>query len=609
MTGRRKQRLRILLLVSVGVLASAAGLLGHFGGVLDQPELDTVDTRFDLRGREAPPEDIVVVQIDDVTFGELRERFPFPRSLHAKAVDRLREYGARTIAYDVQFTEPTEPGEDEALIESLRRSGKAVLATTEVSDDGRSNVLGGAEAMEFARVRDADATLRPDKGGVIRSFPYSPQGLKSFAVVAAEAASGRKVDPGRFDDDSAWIAYHGPPRTLRRVSFSRLVNGKVRPADIRGKIAVVGATAPSLQDVRPTSSSGSELMPGAEIQANAISTILRDFPLREAPGFVDAFLIVLMGVAGPLLGGRQRPLSGTAFAIALGAAYLGVSYLLFTSGTIVPVIAPLAALALGGFGALAVHYSLAALEREHVRMLFSRFVPEDVVNDLVHRADGARLGGVAYDSTVLFSDIRGFTSYSEGKEPDLVLKVLNRYHGEMCEALFSNGGTLISYIGDGIMAVFGVPLAQDDHADRALLAARAMVGEHLERFNEWMRGEGLGEGFKMGVGLNSGPVTAGNIGSERRLEYTAIGDTVNTASRLEGMTKGTPHDIFLSDTTRKRLAHEPDDLVLHDDLEVRGRVAKVKVWGVAAGATVSEMGSESYTAHSDEWISPAGPRS
>jgi adenylate cyclase len=102
-----------------------------------------------------------------------------------------------------------------------------------------------------------------------------------------------------------------------------------------------------------------------------------------------------------------------------------------------------------------------------------------------------------------------------------------------------------------------------------------MVGEHLERFNEWMRAEGLGEGFRMGVGLNSGPVTAGNIGSERRLEYTAIGDTVNTASRLESMTKGTPHQIFLSETTRKRLAEIPD-LVLYDDMEVRGRMARVK---------------------------------
>ncbi|HEV2723772.1 MAG TPA: adenylate/guanylate cyclase domain-containing protein [Thermoleophilaceae bacterium] len=580
MTGSRKRRLRVLLLLGSGILAALVAGLAGVSGATDQLELDTVDARFEIRGTRSAPDDVVIVAIDDVTFNELNERWPFRRSLHARAVDRLREYDAKVIAYDVQFTEPTEPDEDDALIESLRRSGRAVLSTTEVDDAGRSKVLGGGEAVEYARALDADATLRADEGGVFRSFPYRPQGLRGFAVASAERANGHRVDPGKFEDDAAWIDYAGPPRTVRRISFSRLVRGQVDERSIRGKIAVVGATAPSLQDVHPTPFGGGQLMPGAEIQANAISTVLRGFPLKETPTPVGTLLVGLMAMAAPLTGLRLKPLLNFAFALCLGAGFLVAAVLAFGAGMIVPVVTPLLALAVGAVGTLAVHYSMAVLDREYVRLVFARFVPEGVVDRLVKEADGLHLGGVTYDSTVLFSDIRGFTSYAEGKDPQLVLAVLNAYHSQMCEAILGNGGTLVAYLGDGILAAFGVPLPQDDHAERALEAARQMVGTHLERFNEWMRGQGLGDGFRMGVGLNSGPVTGGNIGSERRLEYTAIGDTVNTASRLEGMTKGTPHQVLVSETTYRRLPSTPEDLVFYKEVEVRGRVAPVKVYGL-----------------------------
>ena len=438
--------------------------------------------------------------------------------------------------------------------------------------------------MGYARALDGDATLRADEDGVFRKFPYRPQGLRSFAVASAERASGRRVDADEFESDAAWIDYAGPPRTVRRISFSRLVRGRVDRKAIEGKIAVVGVTAPSLQDVHPTSVGGGELMPGAEIQANAIATALRGFPLKGAPAIVGALLIGLMAMAAPLTGLRLKPLPTFGLALGLGALYVIVAQLLFGAGVIVPVVAPLAALAIGAVLALAVHYSMAVLDREYVRLVFARFVPEGVVDRLVKEADGLRLGGVTYDSTVLFSDIRGFTSFAEDKDPELVLQVLNAYHSEMCEAILGNGGTLVTYLGDGILAAFGVPLPQEDHAERALKAAREMVGAHLERFNEWMRSEALGDGFRMGVGLNSGPVTGGNIGSERRLEYTAIGDTVNTASRLEGMTKGTPHQVFVSETTYGRLPSKPEDLVPYDEVEVRGRMARVKVYGIAEPA-------------------------
>jgi adenylate cyclase len=137
-------------------------------------------------------------------------------------------------------------------------------------------------------------------------------------------------------------------------------------------------------------------------------------------------------------------------------------------------------------------------------------------------------------------------------------------------------------MGDGIMAVFGAPLQQDDHADRAVEASREML-ERLQGFNGWLREQGLHDGFKMGIGLNSGPVMSGNVGSERRLEYTALGDTTNTAARLEGMTKGTPHQLYVSDTTYQALTRPAEDLIAVGEAEVRGRKAKVQLWSLRDG--------------------------
>jgi len=158
-----------------------------------------------------------------------------------------------------------------------------------------------------------------------------------------------------------------------------------------------------------------------------------------------------------------------------------------------------------------------------------------------------------------------------------VIEVLNRYLEEMSDAIMDHGGTLVSYMGDGIMAVFGAPLGQENHADRALAAAKEMLEVRLIRFNAWMASQGLQE-FAMGIGLNSGTVMSGQVGSRRRTEYTAIGDTTNTAARLEGMTKGTGHQLFVAESTRLARQGESDDLELVGDLEVRGRAHTITVW-------------------------------
>jgi class 3 adenylate cyclase len=223
---------------------------------------------------------------------------------------------------------------------------------------------------------------------------------------------------------------------------------------------------------------------------------------------------------------------------------------------------------------------LGQVERERVRDVFARFLPETVVDEVMRDTNGEpRLGGVRLVGTVLFSDLRGFTTFAEKTPPDVVVDVLNHYFSEMSDAILDNGGTLLGFLGDGILAVFGAPIASDDHADRALTTARQMLYERLPRFNAWARSE-LGDDadFRMGIGVCSGPFMSGNVGSARRLEYTAIGDPVNTAARLQDLTKELGCPVLVSDSTRELLQGGESGLEFVEDHDVRGKKERVMLW-------------------------------
>ena len=223
----RHARARLLL---AGLVAVCAGLAAHASGALDDLELDSVDMRFSLRGT-APPTDIVVVAVDDVTFDDLDLQWPFPRSYYGRAVDRLHAAGAREIVLDVQFTEPTKPpSEDLALYDAIDRAGGAVLATSETDGRGGTNVLGGDDNLSAIGARAAAANLPEDGDGVIRRFHHSEGGLETMAVAVAEAGRQRTCPPATSRAAGAWIDYRGGPETVRTVSFSDLVRGQGRPA-------------------------------------------------------------------------------------------------------------------------------------------------------------------------------------------------------------------------------------------------------------------------------------------------------------------------------------------------------------------------------------------
>jgi len=566
-----------MMFVSVAAGLTGIVIAAYAGGVVDGAELDSVDQRFEIRGDRGAPKDVVVVGIDDVTFDDLQRRWPFPRSLHGKAVDQLRKAGAKVIAYDIQFTEPTSPREDNALIDAVDRADGVVLATTEVGQGGTTNVFGGDQVLRQTGARAGSSNFINDDDGVIRRMPYEVEGLASFSIAAAEEFFGRRLPPRHGFE---WIDYAGPPRTFKYLSFSKLLRGDFPPDLFRGKVVVIGATAPSLQDTHAVPIGTGGQMSGPEIQANAMATVIADFPLQEAPGGWNVALIVLLGLVGPVTAIRYGPLRAAIGGLIVAIVFTVGVQIAFNNGWIVSFLYPLASLLLGVVGALAIGLVLDAFERERVHDLFSRFVPEPVVAEVLKNVDDdLRLGGRRQTVTVLFSDIRGFTTYSEAREPELVIDVLNHYLTSMTDVILGHGGTLVTFMGDGIMAVFGAPIEMEDHADRALAASREMAGPALAEFNAWMGERGEEEGFRIGIGLNSGAVMAGNVGSERRLEYTVIGDTTNTASRIEGMTKGTPHTIYLADSTRQALKNEDGAGLAHvDSVDIRGRSAQVVIW-------------------------------
>jgi adenylate cyclase len=223
------------------------------------------------------------------------------------------------------------------------------------------------------------------------------------------------------------------------------------------------------------------------------------------------------------------------------------------------------------------------LEQEEVRNVFTRFLPGPIAAEMLARSDGSlSIRAVRLWATVMFVDLRGFTAFAETQPVEQVIDVLHRYQATMSDAVLDHGGTLVDYLGDGLYAAFGAPIEVVDHADRAVAAAREMVTSRLDDLNGWLRAEGLGDGFRMGVGLNSGRVMSGTTGTDRRMEYAVIGDTVNTAARIEQLTKQTGRSILLADQTRTNMTGSTDHLTFVDEFDIRGKQSRIKLWTAGA---------------------------
>jgi CHASE2 domain-containing sensor protein len=356
-------RSRAVAVTVAGVVAAAAAGAAELVDLLPGLEQETIVKRFERRDPRPAP-NLLIVAIDDKTFSDMKLQWPFPRRWHARAIDRLRRDGARTIVYDVQFTEPTKVYDDNALINAVDRAHDVVLATAETDEHGRTNVLGGPEVVKSVGAKVGASNLPEGRGGVLQRVEHTHAGLPTLATVTSGIV-GRAPPASAYEKDGAWIDFHGPPGTIETVSFSDLVKGRVDPVRVRGRIVVVGAASPTLQDVHPTPASD-RLMSGPEIEANAIDTAIRDLPLRGTPTWAGLLLVLGLGFLPALLSLRLRALAAALVAPAIAVIFLVVSQYVFEHGRILPVAVPLFALSLGTVGTITAGYVTERRQRHRV---------------------------------------------------------------------------------------------------------------------------------------------------------------------------------------------------------------------------------------------------
>jgi adenylate cyclase len=474
------------------------------------------------------------------------------------------------IVFDINPVPPAAPPEPKgpplksALIAFRHYDERATYPPVGATEAGVPIPPLAAAARELGHV-----TMIADSDGTTRwealVFEYRGHYYPSLAVQAVRVAAdipaqglsldfgrGLRVGPREIPVDPrnrTLVPYAGPGGTFRHYGVADILDGRVPDEALRDRIVFVGGTAAAIYDLRVTPMS--PILPGVEKHASVAASILEGAFL-ERPDWVelaDAAGIVFLPLALAFVLARVRPLTGVVTVSAIWVGLFGLVHLAFRSGLWLPLVYP--TLALGGTFVAVTVYQLLTEERQRlwIKRAFQRFVSPDVVEELVKNPKALQFGGEVRELTVLFTDIRDFTTYTERHAPQDVVRILQEYLTCMVEQVLAEKGTLDKFIGDAVMAIFGAPQALPDHALRACRAGLRMVAE-LERLQAKWAAEGL-EGFQMGVGINTGEMVVGNLGSEQLFDYTVVGDGVNLGARLESLNKEhkTDRHIIISERT------------------------------------------------------------
>jgi adenylate cyclase len=563
------------------------------------------DVLLALHARQRPQSDrVVIVDIDQKSLEDMNDdagNWPWPRSIHGELIDHIAAQEPQAIVFDILFNEADvfRPEHDAAFAEAVARNPNVWLGMT-LNSDGT-----GAVVEDLPAAVGAMPVGRPEPGArapimlplVVAEYPEAMRGGLINFTPDSDGSGRRHALYGersgwRFPSLAARIAAESGrklPRSeqvllnwrseWKHVSYAdiyldSLRRQSARPADeFRGKIVVIGTAAPGLQDFRVTPLGTT--YPGVQILATAIDNLDRGDWLREVSR--PAMLPLALGLIALLAFGFARNVEAQRLLVmmlALSFAVIASGWLALVSGTFVPVFG---ALALGWayyLAASGIAYIEERARRLRTAAMFTRFLDARVVADLIDKGEiDYRQQAEAREVSVLFSDIRGFTALSEVTAPEDVVAMLNGYFSRQVGVIFSHSGTLDKFIGDAIMAFWGAPVAMEDHAARAVAAALEM-SDALEA----MRGD-LGElvaTLEIGIGIHSGKAVVGFIGSNDRLDYTAIGDTVNLASRVEGLTKGIAR-ILVTEATRQAAGDAFDwrDCGVH---QVKGREEGVRLF-------------------------------
>ncbi len=553
----------------------------------------------------SPDPDIVIVDIDNDSLAAMVDvagNWPWPRSVHGELAEGIDKQRPKAIVFDILFSEPDKyrPESDKSFNEVIRETRNvyfSILRLDHEDDTQGVKLKSMAEPLALQQTPKADpeasaALLLPqvveqsswrvgtinyneDKDGIGRNYDLYIQayGWRIPSLPARLAADLGYTLP---DSHSIILSWRGGAFAFKHIPYAALYGDFSRqkplrdPAEFKNKIVIIGATASGMHDIRATPVAS--LYPGVEILATAIDNLKNRRYMQRAPNAIPALLAVLLVIA--LFAGFRARLSpfrigavlAPASAIVLGAGYFAVGY-----QYLLPVFSPLAFAWFFYFAAALYSYLKERRARERAVSMFSRFLDPHVVEQLVDQGQTVEsLSGQTRDISVLFSDIRGFTALSETRPPQEIVALLNRYFSRQVEVIFRHGGTLDKFIGDAIMAFWGAPLDDPDHARHAIDTALEM-SEALVQFKSE-----LSIDFDIGIGIHSGPAVVGFIGSEQKLDFTVIGDTVNLASRIEGLTKGVSRILVSSDTVSR--ANRAFDFIDRGFYKVKGRTQEVNLF-------------------------------
>ncbi|MBI5817606.1 MAG: adenylate/guanylate cyclase domain-containing protein [Verrucomicrobia bacterium] len=580
-------------------------------------ELASIDQRFRWRGPEAPSHEVLIIGIDEDSFvtetfspEELKQNptlkllssWPWPRKVHALALEQLLAAGAKVVGFDLLFTSPSKygPDDDDALRTALEKARNRVVVganwtevTTGHGDNREKWMLpqpvlpDSVPALELC----AAVNYKADVDNVVRRiYPRWLYSEENQLITGLSVRLAQLADP-----KTQWaltrgqipINFAGPKRTIPTYPFYNLFQPKAWERNLhngeifKNKIVLIGPTQNFMQDSHATPF-GREI-PGVEIHAAAVSTLLKHNELHESRPFVEWLLIMGFATAGVLsLLAIRHPLLRLVPAMALTIAYVAVCQVVFNNMLMVlPLAAPIAVLVPVTLSGLAWQLLTEQLEKRRARQALERQVSKEVADELMKEYGALQLLLAPHERhlVVFFSDIRNFTTLFEKGDPKTLITQLNEYLTAMSAIVAQHGGTLDKYIGDAIMAFWGAPTSRGaaDDALRAVSAALEMRKELAALQPQW-KANGYPE-IKIGIGIHAGTALVGEVGSAQRSEYTAIGDTVNTASRIEGINKETGTDLLISEAVyslvKERVRTQPVGVYA-----LKGRAEKVTLYRV-----------------------------
>ena len=585
----RRRRKRLLQFWGIGLAASVVVTALSTTDFFETSQAKGLDFLIKLRGQQLLS-DVVIVAIDDETFEALGQRQPIPRDHLALVVRGLQRSGAAVVGFDIAFTSASKPEDDAALARAIADFADGA-ASRVVLPSIRPAAGPLADPALLARVPVGSPNIPEDTDGMVRRVALlvgrpgsEPEPALALAVVARREGVTPDVLARRFAQERAGelvrINYAGPAGSFLTIP-SRVVaalgepGAEVTPDNpFRGRIALVGATFADSRDFFQTPHGS---LPGVEVHANVAHMLLTGGFIRASGWAINLGLqLVAVLVVGVIMV-STRPVVANAvcFGVPLAVA-VPASYVAFNSGGYwVDFVLPAIATKVLGSG-------VGMLEQRRFKAAFGRYVSKEVAAQVL--ADPASLEGEHREVSILFSDLRGSTAFAETLAPATVAVQLNEYFEGMTAAIFRQGGMVNDFIGDAVMAIFGAPVPDGDHALHAVRAAMGME-EALRALNQRWRAEGRPE-LRMGIGIHTGLVFAGNVGGKDRLKYTIVGDAVNLASRVEGLNKELGTTVLITEATRALVAGR---VTARDcgPVPVKGRNEPVRVHELSAveGAT------------------------